>query len=129
MWLRLWSWVVGVRRETEWNRTIEKPSVLQLTPTVVVSIAMALPDGAWIVGLHSLPWAIHTQSGVGGVGDNGHVVLERASYSASVVQLYSVEQSGSHDTQDGTGASVKTHSSLTKVHSPAKGVWCRKQSP
>ena len=46
-----------------------------------------------------------------------HVSFVRASYSASVVQLYCVEQSGNQDTQDGTGASVKTHSPLTEAHS------------
>ena len=54
--------------------------------------------------------------------NTGRVVLLRASKSASVVQLYCVEQSGSQDTQDGTGSSVKVHSPSTRVHSPTRGV-------
>ena len=44
---RFRSW--GVRSDTKWNRTIEKPAKLHTGPTIVVAIAMALPDGAGIV--------------------------------------------------------------------------------
>ena len=50
--------------------------------------------------------------------NTGHVALLRASKSPSVVQLYCVEQSGSQETQDGTGASVKVHSPSNEAHSP-----------